>query len=114
MGRSSRRASWGANMLCATGVTTKESSTSAPSHVPIASAKTSRNMRRTRDYAASDGAVNQRAATMDASHVIAQHELLRVRIEIDLPREIRHVQTPDVVPHQGERDDERDEPPAVI
>jgi hypothetical protein len=46
--------------------------------------------------------------------VIAEHQLLRVRIEVELTRQIRYLKHPDVVAHERQRHDERYETTAIV
>ena len=46
--------------------------------------------------------------------MIAEHQLLRVRLEIELARQVRHVVHADVVTHQRQRHDERHQLAAVV
>ncbi len=56
---------------------------------------------------------SQRRVTQ-VSDVIAEHQLLRVWLEIQLAGEVGHVVDADVVPQQRDRDDERHEAGAVV
>ena len=41
--------------------------------------------------------------------MVQEHELLRVRIEVQLSRQVRHAVDSSIVPHQRHRYDQRDE-----
>ena len=40
--------------------------------------------------------------------MVPEHELPRMRFEVDLPEEIAHVEAPCAVPHQRQREGERE------
>src|SRR5687767_10655877 len=48
------------------------------------------------------------------SDMVAEHQLARMRFQIDLPGEIRHVERADVVPDEGDGHDERYQSAAVL
>ena len=49
-----------------------------------------------------------------ASHVVPQHQLDRMRLQIDLVGQIRHPAAPDVMGEQRERHHQRHTPAAVV
>src|ERR1051325_6735667 len=49
-----------------------------------------------------------------SSHVVAQHEFLRMRVQVALTGQLLEPEPPRVVAHQRDRNDQRHQPPAVF
>ena len=60
------------------------------------------------------GAGEERSGGGAGLYVIAKHELLGMRLEVHLPRKVRDSVSPNVMPQQRYRDDERDELAAIL